>query len=209
MTGCRFIAAALAAMLACWPVSAKPAFAGKVKISVEGAARIAERRGEGCAVRLRHAADGGHFDYRNDCEVALADKLAALTDLAEALGVGGGTIRSLGIGRLIRYPELARRLALSAYKATNWDTGAGRPAGSAAGGHGAANRFVAARLLNRRLLVPFAEAAAGRLDGIEVEKVLVGSPTDMPFADWLKANGVGAEAKLPYDAIIWLTFRDR
>lgn len=149
--------------------------------------------------------DRSHFDYRNRCEQPLAEKVADLRELIEAEVAAGQKFArtlTLGIGRLVHYPEAGRDLALAASHSADWDAAKGRTAGSE-------NSFVANLLLQRRSLETFGGAFPGagwRLSKVEVEKVLIGTPGDTSFGDWLIGQGVPQDAKLPFDVIVWLTF---
>lgn len=149
--------------------------------------------------------DRSFFDYRNQCEQPLAEKVAGLRQLIAAEVAAGQTFTrtlTLGTGRLVHYPEAGRDFALAASRDNAWDTKKGQSAGSD-------NSYAAIVLLQRRSLEVFGSAFPGagwRLSKVEVEKVLIGPPDDTPFGDWLIGQGVPPDAKVPYDAIVWLTF---
>jgi hypothetical protein len=108
---------------------------------------------------------------------------------------------SLAFGRIERYPWLSDLLARQASSSRRWNLAAGRP--HDAGGRAVhENAYVAAALRG----MPEFTALFGRwqIAGISIEKVLV-----KPAAELRLAAGapVPPEAKLPYDAILWVALR--
>jgi hypothetical protein len=132
---------------------------------------------------------------------ALADKLAQEHQVFEKAD-------TLTIGRLsVTFPELARQLSLAAYESPKWDTTRGRAAGSGRFNYGADNAFFRDMANELKLFGPLDEALKPyglSLRAISVEKVLAGTPKQLPFGDWLIEQGVPPTAKLPFDGQMWL-----
>jgi hypothetical protein len=103
---------------------------------------------------------------------------------------------SLAFGRLERYPWLSNLLSRQASSSTRWDQAAGKPY------QGHENAYVASALRG----MPEFTALFDRwmILGVSVEKVLV-----RPAAEVKLAQGapVPPDAKLPWDAIVWVTLR--
>jgi len=103
---------------------------------------------------------------------------------------------SLSLGRLERYPWLSTLLARQASSSRRWNLAAGRPY------EGSDNAYVAAALRG----MPEFTALFGkwRILGVSVEKVLL-----KPAAQLSLPAGapVPPDAKLPYDAIVWVTLQ--
>ncbi len=194
-------------------LTAPAAGAGTITERREGPDLIKRLDGEDCGTSLERRDGEDYLHLRDTCGLALADKIAALARLAGAFEAGRdfpAGVSSLGIGRLVRWPELARELALAAYRSPDWDAAAGRPRGAAAGDSRALHAFFVAQALDMSLLDPLLVAFAAEavtLETLSVEKVLVGRPDQTPFNTWLRNQGVPAEAKLPFDAIVWLVLK--
>jgi hypothetical protein len=103
---------------------------------------------------------------------------------------------TLSLGRLERYPWLSSLLARQASSSRRWDLATGRPQ---AGGE---NAYVAAALRG----MPEFTALFGdwQIAGVSVEKVLL-----KPAAQLQLPAGapVPLEARLPWDAIVWVSLR--
>jgi hypothetical protein len=103
---------------------------------------------------------------------------------------------SLALGRLERYPWLSTLLARQASSSRRWNPATGRPL------EGHENAYVAAALRGMPEFTALFERWL--VLGVSVEKVLVkpaaglSLPTGAPLA---------ANAKLPYDAIVWVTLK--
>ena len=112
-----------------------------------------------------------------------------------------GTYASLFLGRLIDYPWLCEYLASSAYKDPRWDKNKGKPVSMNI------NKYVSAILFSREVTAQFEEAFGNsgyRVRAVSVEKVLVGSFSDVPLYQGKMPLG-----KIPYDAMVWLSLERR
>ena len=186
-------------------VASVAAQAREVTVTTELGDTVARTELDGCRVALELSPRWRNLRYRNACPEPLASKVALFAELLDALARHGAALHELGslsLGRLIDHPELALAAALAARDKQSW-----RSMGS-----GALNKDFADLLEAKAILQPF-EAALRRHglagDGVSVEKVLVGRPAETPLASPLRAKGVGAEERLPYDAQVWLRLRPR
>jgi len=106
-----------------------------------------------------------------------------------------GIYSSLSIGRLIDYPWLCQYLAAAAHQDRGWDSKKGKPVGMDI------NKYVSNLLSGRKLLeqieAPLAKGGY-KVIGVTVEKVLVGSFSDVPLYQGKTASG-----RVPYDAQVW------
>lgn len=170
---------------------------------------------DGCKASLELQLKWRTIRYRNHCTQAIARKTELFADLLRALFKDGTLppeVASLGLGRLVDFPELSARAALAIRGAGDWDGRAARFRGQASAEPGARNRFFAAALDRHAVLRPFLDALApfGVAGGTaSVEKVLVGPPGMTPAEASLRAAGVGADEALPFDAQVWLRLRRR
>ena len=142
---------------------------------------------------------------RPACAIGYGSTRAALNALlAQADGAAAGpTTLSIDFGRIERYAWLSELLARQASSSRRWNLAAGRPQ-DLDGKAVHENAYVAAALRG----MPEFTALFGRwqITGVAVAKVLV-----KPAAELRLAAGapVPAEAKLPYDAILWVTLMYR
>ena len=139
-------------------------------------------------------------DTAGPCIAPFELRLERLTAMVTALQVKldrRPPFRYFGFyGRLADYEPMARRIALAAARAPDWDARAGLPKG------GILDKFV-----SRIADGAYAEVAAlfaglgytAHLAG--VEKVIVLPAASLPYADWLGAQGVPRNARLPSDFI--------
>lgn len=126
----------------------------------------------------------------------------ALPSLLATLFPGGtlpDEVRSLSAGRIETMPWLSERLALAASRDPAWT-----------GPQGGRENAVVGALLRRddlvgELATPFARYGLG-LASVSVEKVLVSRADALPFANRLRAAGIAADARVPFDAQLWLRF---
>src|SRR5262249_34332526 len=138
--------------------------------------------------------------YRNDCAQPLADKLALLAGLADALMPPAAPEKlTLFVGRLVvTFPDIACEVAQTARARSAWDTRRARKdagyANTAFAGlvEGApSTRLLADRLASRHL----------RLARVSVEKVLADKPAKTPLA-----SRIGGTAPVPFDALTYFIF---
>ncbi len=98
--------------------------------------------------------------------------------------------------------DMSIRLALAAHKSSGWDARRGDAS------NGDENGFVKA-IANREMIYPELKELFGRfhqtIQVAYVEKVLVQRAEKLPYYDLLKAQGVQASEKLPFDCMTWFT----
>jgi hypothetical protein len=133
-------------------------------------------------LRLRPACTLGHRSTQ--------DALRAL--LAQA----GAPELSLALGRIERYPWLSSMLARQASSSRRWNAAAGRPL------EGHENAYVAAALRGMPEFTALFER--WQVVGVSVEKVLVKRASELSLP---AGAPVAPDAKLPYDAILWVRLR--
>jgi len=147
-----------------------------------------------CQVMLEAREEVPHrvLRMRPSCPIGYASTHAALQTL---LGHAGTEAR-INFGRIVEYPWLSALLAQEASGSRSWDASAGRPRS------GGENPWVA------RMLARMPEFTAlfdsWQIAGISVEKVLLKPAAQLPLA---AGAPVPANARLPYDAILWVTLR--
>jgi hypothetical protein len=143
-------------------------------------------------LRLRaHSPDG------KNC---LVDRDSMLSVLSTAFSRNGllkseGGFTSLYIGRLIDYPWLSQYLAVTAHKDRKWNAQKGKPAALNV------NRYVSGVLSQKEVLAQIETIVAKsgyRVEGVSVEKVLVGKLCEVPHYSGDMAAGL-----FPYDAQVW------
>ena len=152
---------------------------------------------DGAALVLRMRPDGATF--AGPCPIA-AEGLAAALDalLRKAAADTGAQERSLSLGRVVDLPGLSAALAEAARVATGWDAASGRPR------RGDVNGFVADLLQGSAALKGLLPAYS--IESVSVEKVLV--PTRRAVRERTAAAGI-PDARLPYDAQLWVRLRQR
>ena len=147
-----------------------------------------------CQVLLEAREETPHrvLRMRPSCPIGYSSTHMALKAL---LGHASGEAR-ISFGRIVDYPWLSALLAREASVARSWDASTGRPR---AGGE---NQWVA------RMLGAMPEFTAlfdsWQVAGISVEKVLLKPAAQLPLPE---GAPLPREAKLPYDAILWVTLR--
>lgn len=133
-------------------------------------------------LRLRPACVIGYASTQN--------AVNAILEKADAAEV------SLSLGRMERYGWLSTMLARQASSSRRWDAAAGRPH------EGHENAYVAAALRG----MPEFTALFGRwrILGVSVEKVLVRRAAELSLP---QGAPVPPGARLPWDAIVWVTLK--
>lgn len=131
---------------------------------------------------------------RPDCPVGFSSTHGAVRAV---LGhAGDAQVLSLSLGRIERYPWLSSLLARQASSSRRWDPATGRPY------TGSDNAYVADALRGMPEFTALFDR--WRIAGVSVEKVLLKRAADLPLAS---GAPVPPEAKLPYDAILWVTLQ--
>ncbi|WAR43839.1 hypothetical protein [Methylomonas rapida] len=159
-----------------------------------------------CEARLeRRKVEPNLALVRSDCPLSLPS-LALLLEqgLPDLFPDKTAEIRSIYLGRLMNYPDWSRLLAETAAKSPLWDAKRGRP--RKRGEHD--NRSVTT-LLNEPAY-PMALLPAFARYGLKpciasVEKVLVFKVKELESAQQRVATSIPADARLPFDAQIWLS----
>ena len=152
---------------------------------------------DGAALMLRMRPDGATF--AGPCPIA-AEGFAAALDvlLRKAAADTGAPARSLSLGRVVDLPGLSAALAEAARAAPGWDAASGRPR------RDDVNGFVAGLLQGSAVLKGLLPAYS--IESVSVEKVLV--PTSRAVRERTAAAGI-PDARLPYDAQLWVRVRQR
>ena len=148
-----------------------------------------------CAVTLEARDEVPHrvLRMRPACPLGPSSTHAALRALLSHVDA---TEAHLSFGRIVEYPWLSSLLAREASVARGWDFAAGRPV------KGHENQWVAQML---RAMPEFtALFDKWQIAGVSVEKVLIKPAAQLPLA---AGAPIPANARLPYDAILWVTLR--
>ena len=148
-----------------------------------------------CAVTLesRQEAPNRILRLRPSCPIGHSSTHAALRAL---LAHADATEARVSFGRIVEYPWLSSLLAREASVARGWDAAAGRPV------KGHENQWVAQML---RAMPEFTVLFdQWQIAGVSVEKVLIKQAGQLPLA---AGAPVPAGARLPYDAILFVTLR--
>ena len=134
------------------------------------------------------------LSLRPACPIGYASTRGAVRELLTH--ADGAAVFSVDFGRIERYAWLSEMLARQASSSRRWNLAAGRPH------DGHENAYVAAALRGMPEFTALFER--WQIVGISIEKVLV-----KPAAELRLAAGapVGPEAKLPYDAILWVRLK--
>jgi len=149
-----------------------------------------------CAVTLeaRDEAPRRILRLRPACPIGYSSTHAALRAL---LAHSGSEPQArLSLGRIVEYPWLSSLLAREASSSRHWDAAAGRPV------KGHENQWVARML---RAMPEFtALFDSWQIEGVSVEKVLIKPAAQLPLA---AGAPLPPNARLPYDAIVWVTLK--
>lgn len=165
----------------------------------------------GCRIEwIARDTEVGVIKLWSPCVLPLPQQMPLLERLyAEFLRTdkNAGALRTLFLGEID--PDTASgprdmsiRLALGAHKSSEWDARRGDAR------NGNINGFVK-DLANREMIYPELKELFGRfhqnIQVAYVEKVLVQRADQLPYYDLLKAQGVQASEKLPFDCMTWFT----
>jgi hypothetical protein len=171
-------------------------------------------RSAGCTISweiYESEANRGVIRQRSDCELTLSEQAPLIEKVLRKVmetDVDAAQFRTLSWGRL--YPDGARdatmavRLALAAKRSSEWDAMRGAPRSGDINGW--ARKLANDALIYEELKRIFTEAGLD-IRMANVEKVLVQPARDLPFFDRLRAGGVQASDKLPFDFQAWFSMR--
>jgi hypothetical protein len=130
---------------------------------------------------------------RPACPIGRPSTLAAVREI---LAQADAPEVSLAFGRIERYPWLSTMLARQASSSRRWNAAAGRPR------EGHENAYVAAALRGMPEFTVLFER--WQITGVSVEKVLLKRAAELSLPS---GAPVSADAKLPFDAILWVTLK--
>ena len=148
-----------------------------------------------CTVALESREETPHriLRLRPSCPIGHSSTHAALRAL---LTHSDATEARVSFGRIVEYPWLSSLLAREASVARGWNAAAGRPV------KGHENQWVAQML---RAMPEFTVLFdTWQIAAVSVEKVLIKPAAQLPLA---AGAPVPAGARLPYDAILFVTLR--
>lgn len=144
---------------------------------------------------------------RNECAQPLEDKLNLLGAMIEALfGTAGPApeMTSLYVGLLGNtFPEIGQRVAFAAADKSDRKL-------RKALEQGQINRYymeIAGDSDNYSELQQLFSRWKLDVVGVSVEKVMIGTPAQTPYAGWLVDKGISPDHKFPYDAQTWFKLR--
>jgi len=155
----------------------------------------------------------GVVKHWSDCTKPLAEQQLLWIQVAGEFfsrDPHAGSLRTLFWGRIepdnaTGPHELSFRLTLAAYQSSGWDKKRGRAK------NGDINGFVK-ELANRAMIYPELKALFAHFHKTVyfscAEKVLVVEAAKLPFYDQLKAYGVRAKDRLPFDCMAWFAVSD-
>ena len=130
---------------------------------------------------------------RPDCPISFSSTQAAVRQILAQADVAEV---SLAFGRIERYPWLSSMLARQASSSNHWDRTAGKPR------KGHENAYVAAALRGMPEFTVLFER--WQITGVSVEKVLIKRAAELSLP---AGAPVAPGAKLPFDAILWVTLK--
>ncbi len=131
---------------------------------------------------------------RPACPIGFTSTQTAVRQILQQ--AGDAAVVTLSLGRIERYPWLSDALARQASSSRRWDAAAGRPVA----GH--SNAYVAAALRGMPEFTVLFER--WQVAGVSVEKVLWKRAAELQLP---AGAPVSPRAKLPYDAILWVTLQ--
>jgi hypothetical protein len=216
LLGALFFCAAFSPCIAAGPATpAAPAGINPPAVMVERSASdnattysIAQ---QGCRIEwIARNAEVGVIKLWSECSLPLLKQMPLIEMIyAEFLRTDSNarSLRMLFLGEInpdatTGARDMSTRLALAAHKSSGWDARRGDAK------NGDENGFVK-DIANREMIYPELKELFGRFhQNIQVafvEKVLVQRADQLPFYDLLKAQGVQAAEKLPFDCMTWFT----
>ena len=148
-----------------------------------------------CTVTLESSEETPHriLRLRPSCPIGRSSTHSAVRAL---LAHADATEARVSFGRIVEYPWLSSLLAREASVSRNWDLGKGRPV------RGHENQWVAQIL---RAMPEFTVLFdSWQIAGVAVEKVLVKPAAQLQLPAGAPVPG---NARLPYDAILWVTLK--
>ena len=131
---------------------------------------------------------------RPACPIGFASTQAAVRQILEQ--AGDAAVVTISFGRIERYPWLSSALARQASSSRRWNPAAGRPF------EGHENAYIAAALRGMPEFTVLFDR--WRVAGVSVEKVLVTRAAELSLP---AGAPVAPGAKLPFDAILWVTLK--
>ena len=152
----------------------------------------------------RSGINAGIARHDAECSLPLKEQIALNGKILEKVIASGSTFRTLSLGTVSSFPELAIRLTVAAARSPGWDAAQGRPT---------AAKTTDAYLLEllssdtsvfaewRRLFETHQLAFA--VSG--VEEVSVGAAQTLPYFQQLSAQGVRATDRVPFSGLIWFS----
>jgi hypothetical protein len=190
----------------------KPSATAEKSASSTGEIRIVRENGDISAVSMvgdckasldYRPAEPYTMHLRNECAQTLEDKLNLLGAMVEALfGTAGPApeMTSLYVGLLGNtFPEIGQRVA---YAAADKSDRKLRKALE----QGQINRYymeIAGDSDNYPELQQLFDRWKLDVVGVSVEKVMIGTPAQTPYAGWLVDKGIRPDHTFPYDAQTW------
>ncbi len=166
---------------------------------------------EGCPATLVYNRRWSSLRYYNSCDWPTTSKIEWLEKLARALQARrkeGEKIESFGVGRIsVSFPDAAQAIVVAAHADKDWDKAKGRLTQTGKSTFIHVNHLFAALVMRSDFPKSFEKTLSilgYRVAAASVEKVLIGTPNETPFAAELKAADI-TNGKLPFDALVWLT----
>jgi hypothetical protein len=131
---------------------------------------------------------------RPACPLGFASTQAAVRQVLEQ--AGDAAVVTISFGRIESYPWLSSALARQASSSRHWNAAAGKPV------KGHENAYVAAALRGMPEFTALFER--WQIAGVSVEKVLITRAAELALP---AGAPVAPGAKLPFDAILWVTLQ--
>lgn len=161
-----------------------------------------------CDARLeRREVEPELLMIRSACALSLAS-LAQLLDegLQGMFPENRIDIRSVQLGRLINYPEWSNALAKAAAQSPAWDTRRGRPKKPNEHANHRVTQLLNGPAYPQALKTVFSRYGLTACIAT-VEKVLIFKASDIFPSGTENANSITPDARLPFDAQIWLSLQ--